>query len=469
MSTSPEKTSEKQIFVLRGSETLRYTLFGAIFGFSFPVVGMLLEILYSQLPLNLTSVVTIQKTYSLLWIIETAPIFLGLFAGLAGRRQDKLQQLNNELNLREKELEATQINLEKKIQDRTYELQVDHQIERRASRLQAVLEISQTIALVQNIDDLLPLIASLISERFGFYHVGIFLLDEARENAVLKAANSKGGQRMLARKHQLKLGSTSIVGFATQTGRARTALDIGTDISYFDNPDLPETHSEVALPLKVDDNVIGALDIQSTEIAAFKEDELGVLTILANQVAAAIHNTRLYKETRTALSEAEARNASGKKLALTSQSHTGFTYAPDGTFQSAPAILADNANNSASNQTMILDAASGVSTPTMHVPVKLRDQIVGFLNIQSNDPNRNWSEDEVALVQTISERAAFALENARLFEEAQRRASKERIIGEISTKIGSVANIDNIIETAVRELGRTMPDAEIAIQFQSKE
>ena len=113
------------------------------------------------------------------------------------------------------------------------------------------MEISQTIALVQNIDDLLPLITGLISERFGFYHVGIFLLDEARENAVLQAANSKGGQRMLARKHKLKLGSTSIVGFAAQTGRARVALDVGTDISYFDNPDLPDTHSEVALPLKI--------------------------------------------------------------------------------------------------------------------------------------------------------------------------------------------------------------------------
>ncbi len=469
MSISPEKTSKNQILVLLESETLRYTLFGAVFGFTFPAVGMLLEILYSQLPLNLTSVVTIQNTVPLLWLVETAPFVLGLFAGLAGRRQDKLHQLNNELNLREKELEATQINLEKRIQDRTHDLQVDHQIELRASRLQAIVEISQTIALVHNLEDLLPLIADLISKRFGFYHVGIFLLDEAGENAVLKAANSKGGQRMLARKHELKLGSTSIVGFATQTGRARTALDIDADISYFDNPDLPETHSEVALPLKVDDIVIGALDVQSTEIAAFKEDELGFLTTLANQVAAAIQNTRLYKENRTALSEAEARNASGKKLALTSQSHTGFTYAPDGTFQSAPAILADNANNSASNQAIILDAASGVSAPTMHVPVKLRDQIVGFLNIQSNDPNRNWSDDEVALVQTISERAAFALENARLFEEAQRRASKEHIIGEISTKIGSVGNIDNIIETAVRELGRTMPDAEIAIQFQSKE
>jgi GAF domain-containing protein len=464
MSTSPEITSKKQIFVLLGSETQRYALFGAVFGFTFPVVGMLLEILYSQLPLNLTSVVTVQKTDPILWIVETAPIILCFFAALAGRRQDKLQQLNNELSLREKELETIQINLEKRIQERTNELQAaGHQIEQRASLLQAITEISQTIALVQNIDDLLPLITGLISERFGFYHVGIFLLDEARENVVLQATNSKGGQRMLARKHQLKLGSTSIVGFASQTGRARVALDIGADIRYFDNPDLPDTHSEVALPLKVGDRVIGALDVQSTEIAAFKEDELGVLTTLANQVAVAIQNARLHKETRTALSEAQ--NTAGKKTALTSRSHTGFTYTPDGTFQSAPAILADDANNNASSQTMILDAASGASTPTLHVPVILRDQIIGFLNIQSNDPNRNWSEDEVALVQTISERAAFALENARLFESAAHRADQEETVARITANISASTDFNHILHTTIQELSHSLKANRTYIQF----
>ncbi|MCJ7435208.1 MAG: GAF domain-containing protein [Anaerolineales bacterium] len=358
----------------------------------------------------------------------------------------------NTMTIRLQELVNT---LEQRVTERTTELALANQeTQKRSSELQVITEIAQNIALAQNIDDLLPLITGLISERFGFYHVGIFLLDEARENAVLQAANSTGGQRMLAHKHQLKLGSTSIVGFASQTGRARVALDVGADISYFDNPDLPDTHSEVALPLKIGDRVIGVLDVQSTETAAFKEDELGILTTLANQVAVAIQNARLYHEARTAFPE--RRKTPRKKFALSPQSAAGFTYAPDGAIKPIPAIPADNASNNASNQTIILDAASGASAPTLHVPVKLRDQIVGFLNIQSNDPNRNWSEDEIALVQTISERAAFALENAHLFESATRRADQEETVARITSSIGASTDFNHILQTTIQELSHSL-------------
>jgi len=362
------------------------------------------------------------------------------------------------------ELHILQGNLEQHVEERTEQLAVANQeTQKRSDELRAITEISQTIALAQNIDDLLPLITRLISERFGFYHIGVFLLDETREKAVLQAANSKGGQRMLARKHQLKLGSASIVGFAAQTGRARIALDVGADISYFDNPDLPDTHSEVALPLKIGERVIGILDVQSTETAAFKEDELGILITLANQVAVVIQNARLYHETQTALSE--ARSVLSKKLTRTSQTFTGFTYAPDGTIQPAPAILADDTNNSASNQTVILDAASGASAPILHIPVKLRDQIVGFLNIQSNDPARNWSDDEVALVQTVSERAAFALENARLFESVTRRADQEETVARITSSISASTDFNRILQTTIQELSHSLNANRAYIQF----
>jgi GAF domain-containing protein len=241
------------------------------------------------------------------------------------------------------------------------------------------------------------------------------------------------------------------------------ALDVGADISYFDNPDLPDTHSEVALPLKIGERVIGALDVQSTEIAAFKEDELGILTTLANQVAVAIQNAHLYRETQMALSE--ARRTLSKKLAFTSQALTGFTYAPDGTFRSAPAIQIDKANNNASDQTIILNAASGASTPTLHVPVKLRDQIVGFLNIESVDPDRNWSENEIALVQTISERAAFALENARLFESVARRADQEETVARITSNISASTDFNRILQATIQELSHSLNANRAYIQF----
>jgi GAF domain-containing protein len=412
--------------------------------------------LYSQVPLAANE--SVSRTGGA--VLSIGAILLSVNALRAGIERARLKNLQD-VN---RELEMVRGGLEQRVEERTTELALANQeTEKRSSELQAITEISQTIALVQNIDDQLPLITGLISERFGFYHVGIFLLDEGRENAVLQAANSKGGQRMLARKHKLKLGSTSIVGFASQTGRARVALDIGADISYFDNPDLPDTHSEVALPLKIGERVIGVLDVQSTEVSAFKEDKLGILTTLANQVAVAIQNASLYRETQTALSE--ARRTLSKKLAFTSQAFTGFTYAADGTIQPAPAIPVDKTNNSASDQTIILDAASGASTPTLHVPVKLRDQIVGFLNIESTDPDRNWSENEIALVQTISERAAFALENARLFESVARRADQEETVARITSNISASTDFNHILQTTIQELSHSLNANRAYIQF----
>jgi GAF domain-containing protein len=412
--------------------------------------------LYSPIPLVLGE--SVMRTGGVVLTIGT--ILLGVNALRASVERARLKDLQ-EVN---RELEGARGSLEQRVEERTTELALANQsIQKRSSELQVITDISQTIALVQNIDDLLPLITGLISERFGFYHVGIFMLDEARENAVLQAANSKGGLRMLARKHKLKLGSTSIVGFASQTGRPRVALDVGADISYFDNPDLPDTHSEVALPLIIGERVIGVLDVQSTEIAAFKEDELGVLTILANQVAVAIQNAHLYQETQTALSE--ARRTISRKLALTFLTSTGFTYAPDGTIQPAPAITADKTSTGASNQIIVLDAASGASTPTLHVPVKLRDQIIGFLKIESIDPNRNWSDDEVALVQAISERAAFALENARLFESVARRADQEETVARITSSISASTDFNRILQTTIQELSHSLNANRAYIQF----
>ncbi len=141
----------------------------------------------------------------------------------------------------------------------------------------------------------------MLSTRFGFYHVGIFLKDETGRYALLYAANSEGGQRMLKRGHKLEVGQVGIVGYVTESGKARIALDVGKDAVYFDNPDLPQTHSEMALPLKIADRILGALDIQSTEPQAFKQDDIEVLQIVADQLAIAIENSRLLAESRSAV------------------------------------------------------------------------------------------------------------------------------------------------------------------------
>jgi putative methionine-R-sulfoxide reductase with GAF domain len=217
-------------------------------------------------------------------------------------RETVMTARTHELETATAELVATRAELQQADRKLEHVLRKDR---RRADLLQASAQVSRAIARVRDVDLLLPLLTRLISRHLGFYHVGIFLLDDTGRYAVLRAANSEGGQRMLARAHRLAVGSQGIVGYATGTGQARIARDVGVDATYFDNPELSRTRSEMAIPLHIENDIIGALDVQSAEPAAFDEDDVNMLTILADQVAIAIENARLFQQTQAALNEAQ--------------------------------------------------------------------------------------------------------------------------------------------------------------------
>ena len=290
-----------------------------------------------------------------------------------------------------------------------------------------------------------------ISHQLGHYHVGIFLVDETKKYAILKAANSEGGKRMLEKGHRLEIGAVGIVGIVAARGKPRIALDTGADAVYFDNPDLPNTKSEVALPLIQGNEIVGVLDVQSTTQNAFSQDDIDTLTILANQVSVTIQNTRLHEENIAALQTAEKayRQLSGEnwRLALKAQDIKGYVY--DG-ITSQP-LIQDTFGHSIS------------------IPVNVRGQNIGALKLEALQPDREWTEDELAMITAAAERAALALENARLLIESQKRAAKERIIGEISAKISAKSEIDDLLKTAAQELTRSLPGTEIAIQFRKEE
>jgi len=368
----------------------------------------------------------------------------------------------NESDLEVSNLELTKLRdaLEVRVQERTASL------EKRASQLQTVSNVARSIASVQDINTLLFEIARLISDQFGFYHVGIFLLDESKEYAVLRAANSEGGERMLNRQHKLKLDSNSIVGYVTSREEPRIALDVGSDAVYFNNPDLPTTRSEMALPLRLGGRVTGALDVQSTEANAFSEEDIATLSTLADQVAIAIENARLFSESREALVESQGTFDKYVKQEWSSFSkqarQTGFVYdgkrvsAWDGNRQP------DQKRNIVQTGRLSLEKVSH----TIAIPIKLRGQTIGMLDVRSKSGQREWSQDEITLLEAAAERAALALENARLVESAQRRAARERAIGEISTKIGTFSDMNAILQTAVEELGRRIGGAtEVTIEL----
>ena len=365
----------------------------------------------------------------------------------------KSQAVAQELSVSNAELNELHANLEQQVDERTSELQ------RRASQLEAVSAVARTIASVQDLDTLLPAITKLVSQQFGFYHVGIFLLDQQRQNAVLRAANSSGGLRMLSRQHTLPLDAHSIVGYSTSRGEPRIALDVGTDSVYFNNPDLPNTRSEMAIPLRVTGTVIGALDVQSIETNAFSQEDIGVLATLADQIAIAIENARLFGETKKALNESRIMFEK-----YTQQEWSSFArqVRPNGfLFDGKHVVPLDNTSKREPIKAVIQTGSLSLDKPsaTIAIPIKLRGQTIGVLDIRAKNGQRPWKQDEIAMLEAAAERAALALENARLIESAQRRAARERAIGDISSRIGSVSNLESILQMAVEELGRKIGGA----------
>ena len=372
------------------------------------------------------------------------------------------------------ELEDLTTTLEQRVNERTAELETaNNRTSSRAAQLQAITELSEAIAQLQDLGELFNSAVNLISARFGFYHVGIFLIDNDRDNAIMQASNSEGGQKMLARGHRLQLG-TGVVGYAAQTGQPRIALDVGADAVFFNNPDLPATRSEVALPLKSRGETFGVLDVQSTEPGAFSHEDLQVLTALANQVSIAFENTRLLTETRAALAQvqevydeftrAEWSRAAAKAEQAGFRYQTGRIEMIEKSLNSAEVVSAVQTGEVTMNQTN----GSKEMRPIVVVPVKLRGEVIGVLHIESNDPSKTWQKDDVSLVEAVAERAAFAMENARLFQDARKRASKERLISEATTKISGALSLENILQTTAQELERVLGGSEVLIKFQSK-
>jgi GAF domain-containing protein len=255
----------------------------------------------------------------------------------------------------------------------------------------------------------------------------------------------------------------------TSTGVPRIALDVGDDAYFFDNPDLPETRSEMAVPLRIGKRIIGALDVQSKKAAAFTEMDAELLAVLADQVTVALENARTFEETRKSL--AEAQNIYRQYLRsqwadFAQEEHTfGYRYSMTRTqpIERAPEGLEVIEAIRTGERKIVHD-----ETTRMAVPIKLRGEVIGVLNLKA-PANREWSDDELDIINAVAERVAIATENARLVTETQRKAAKEEAIEQITSKISASVNMRNILQTTVEELGRALPGSEILIQFRGQD
>ncbi|MDH4137654.1 MAG: GAF domain-containing protein, partial [Anaerolineae bacterium] len=351
--------------------------------------------------------------------------------------------------------------LEQRVAERTREL------ERRAVQLATAAEVSRTTTSVLDPDELTHQAVNLIRDRFGFYYVGLFLLDEAKRWAVLRAGTGEPGRQMLQAGHRLQVGGESMVGWCTAHSKARIAPHVGEEAVHFDNPLLPETRSEMALPLTSHGQVIGALTVQSTETTAFSDEDISALQTMADQIAVAIDNARLFREVQSSLEEAQAIHRhylqeAWEGFTPLSETRLRYRYTEPGVTSSEEAWLP--AMTKAVQQGDAITTADGGEGAELAVPITVHGQTIGVLGLR-RDKASPWTAEDVAVVETVAEQVALTLENMRLFEETRRRAQREQIIREITTKMRGSIDLDTILQTTVQELAKALGTSRTFVQL----
>jgi GAF domain-containing protein len=268
---------------------------------------------------------------------------------------------------------------------------------------------------------------------------------------------------MLARNHRLRVGEEGIVGYTTARGKPHIAMDVGADAVYFNNPDLPDTHSEMALPLISKNIIVGALDVQSTETAAFTDEDIQMLSLLADQVSLAIENARIFDESRKALAESEIISRRTTRDAWDrlpeQQKLLGYRYNVSGASPLKELVKIAERDLSKSK-------GSQAETTQAVVPIELRGQVIGTLVVQSPIGNE-WTADQLDLIKAVADRVALSAENARLFEETTARAEREKLVSDITSKIRSHNDPQSMIQTAINELRSALGATHVEVIPQS--
>jgi GAF domain-containing protein/HAMP domain-containing protein len=393
--------------------------------------------------------------------------------------------------------------LEQRVADRT------HDLERRAVQLATAAGVGRVVASILELEPLAREVVDLVRERFDLYYVGLFLLDEANRYAVLEAGTGEAGRTMKEQEHSLEVGGVSMVGAACAYRQARIALDVGAEPVRFDNPLLPDTRSEMALPLMVGDRVLGGLDVQSTRPGAFSEEDIAVLQLVADQVAVAVDNAHKFSE-EAALLEATSplfrasrrvaaattteeviqatlasvaeTEADGCTVALfgggAADQREGFTllggWDRQDTFPLSIGVPYPRDGDRFPLRMVqsfwaIEDISEGAQMPEqarqflmqfghpalVNVPLRAAGRVVGFVLAYRTTPGP-FSPVSIRLYVTLADQTAVALERAQLLEETQRRAARERLIREVTGRMHETLDVDTVLRTGAQEIRQAL-------------
>jgi sensor domain CHASE-containing protein/GAF domain-containing protein len=316
-------------------------------------------------------------------------------------------------------------------------------LKRSLNQLLTISDINRSISGFLEPEKLLNEVVELLRSRLALYYVGIFLLDENKEFAVLRAGTGEAGEKMLAQGHKLAVGGNSMIGWSTANQKSRIALDVGKDAIRFNNPLLPETRSELAIPIISRNATVGALTLQSIRESAFNENDILAFQGIADSLSVALENTALYKSTQENLDEIRALNRVyvQRSWGLDAQQDKPLSY----TYEEKGSKASDEV------------------TTVVQIPLRLRDQILGEITLEIN--RQSISTEDHAVIEAIADQTAQALENVRLLQETQERAAREEKINELVLKFTGAGTIDEIMKIAVQEIGGLSSVSEVTVHL----
>lgn len=354
-------------------------------------------------------------------------------------------------------------------------------LERRSAYLEASAEVTRTVASYLETEPLLQQVVELIRLHFNLYYVGLFQVEETGQWAVLRAGTGQAGQAMLARGHRIRVGE-GMIGWCVAYARARVALDVSTDAIRLIPAELPATRSEAALPLRSRGRVIGALTVQSDKLGTFEEAAMAALQTIADHVAVALDNARLYTESQAALEITRRAYGDLSQQAwaelLGARTDWGYRYAHRNVTPAYGAWRSEMRQAAQTRQTVLshtgipagqnpqlVPGEDDTTQPALAIPIIVREQVVGVLGFRKGEGDRVWTNEEIALLETLAGQLGPALESAQLYQETQDRAIRERLTGQIAARIRETLNIETVLQTAAREMREALEleEAEIRI------
>jgi GAF domain-containing protein/HAMP domain-containing protein len=380
------------------------------------------------------------------------------------RTGDEREELAEAINTMARRLREMVEGLEMRIQERTQE------VETRSKYLEAASEVGRAATTMLDADQLAKELVEQIRNNFNMYYVGLFLLDETKTWAILRAGTGEAGQKLLARGHRRKVGE-GMIGWCVANNQARVASVAQEDLQRVSTLELPDTRSELALPLRSRGQVLGALTVQSDRANAFNEQFVSVLQTMADQVAVALDNARLFSDSRTAVTELERANRELNRqtwFSIVQQLGSGneviyqadeqgvkrrdldFELLPHGEEEHQPKI-----------------------GQILSLPIQVRGTTLGYIQAEKplteDGQNQEWTDEEKTLIQALVEQLGIALENARLYSTTQQSAARERILSEITGKVRASTSVSTILQTAVQELAVALRLPGTAIQLRAIE